>query len=769
MLKINNKLNSIFSHWPLFIIVYFIVFISFGIYSISLFGINYSLLFTICLGTIIFFGIFTGINLVNINNIIKNNKYQIILILLILITNFPLFTESYLFYDDYWAFSEKGNGIISGLKLARLFHGMLIEYFNFAFPANMNIVRIYTIFMIIIYAIVIYSWINKHSKKETLSFIITCFIVLSSQIIDCVAYAAALSYSTGLAAAVISVVLFEKAFVIWKEKKIKSVILCISSFLLIFTAFQCYQISLTIIFFMFAVYAYYTDDRKSLIKIFFIYILLFIISVSVSYLFINLFNTDSNINKRSSIITSYNEYINKIKWFFSYIIPNAVNRILAAVFGKILFLDKNYWYVLSYSNMPIKIMNIIKIFSYMFIIIGILTYYIKKKKLLEMLFMFLCIPGTYIVNILIIEYSYHTYYAYPLISLLLFYLIIGIHYILNIIIKNNVKINNIIFSLLIIICIIQTNLYIRKFWISENQKSYDYIKDTLNTSYIRNQLNWIHVYGTPNYGQADIYSIFAVKTILDEYGYNKDDFKITVSNNEYYIHNIHGSVLRELILSLASEEKEELMTCYDYNELYDNYTINSQGNILKENLQRIFNSNGYLPSNDDNNVLFIDLRWVSPIWGRNIYYEQNQYKIPKNLIFIDYIRISKDINILYDSSYDIHHIDIIEDNLLLNCGNIDPMINIPLINPIDKPEGNQYIELTYCSNISGLIQIFYDYGNGLSEKNSFRMEINQEENEENINIPVIGWNKNKKLFSIRIDPPNDAEIKIKNIKLLSTK
>jgi hypothetical protein len=727
---------------------------------------------------VIFSGLYTGFQISNYKNIFKENKYRFFLLILAIITFFPLFTESFLYFDEYHAFSQPaGSGLKSGLFFARLFHGMLCDIFSYAFPSKMYIIRIFTTSMGLLFSLVLFSWIKKHSKNEKFAFLISCITILSSPIVDCIAYTAVISYTSGLAAASISVVLFERALIYWKQFKKKSICLFLIVFILIFTAFHCYQLALPVIFLMFAIYAFYATERKKLIQFFFLYMLFFLISVIVTYFSVYLMNSNGSISSRGKIISSFSGIIEKIQWFVNYILPNAFRRLLAAFFGRFLFSEKNYWYVLSFRDLPRGFIPFVVNFGWFFVIAGIISFYFKHKKILETVFLILCLPGTYFVYLILGENAYHTYYAYSLILLLLFYMFIGLNWLLELILAKKEKIIKGIFISFIVLVMIQSNMYIRQFWIAENQKSYDYLKNTIITSYQRNPTEWIHVYGTPNTGQADIYSIFAVQTALKEMDLNPYDFKITVSVNEYYLQMIRAVDFNQILTQLTQDEQDRILSYYDYGEAYHYYTINTKGYNAFLDIQYIFQKAGLLPSNKETPVLIVDLRWISPVWNADLFID-NAYgsifyleseTMPLDMKAIFNLPVRDNIEILKSSVYDIYEITDdpeFNDYIVLKCGNIDPQLNLGF-DKIDKPKGKPYIGITYKNSKEGRLQVFYNYGSGLTEEKSYRANILNNEGEKTIFLPIVGWKNGLRLVGIRIDPPDGTEFYIREINIYS--
>jgi hypothetical protein len=131
--------------------------------------------------------------------------------------------------------------------------------------------------------------------------------------------------------------------------------------------------------------------------------------------------------------------------------------------------------------------------------------------------------------------------------------------------------------------------------------------------------------------------------------------------------------------------------------------------------------------------------------------------------------ILKDIEILRQSVYDINSVEILNDNVVLHCGTIDPQIYFPLPTALKKPSGETLIEITYTNSEAGYLMVHYDYGDGLIGKsnNTGLRPINVDLKEVTIRLPIVGWNDGEQLVVVRIDPPDGTVFVIKNVKLLS--
>ncbi|MCL2763704.1 MAG: DUF6056 family protein [Treponema sp.] len=138
-------------------------------------------------------------------------------------------------------------------------------------------------------------------------------------------------------------------------------------------------------------------------------------------------------------------------------------------------------------------------------------------------------------------------------------------------------------------------------------------------------------------------------------------------------------------------------------------------------------------------------------------------EMTKGLGIIANIKVPNDVNNIL--SYDIKRIEYRDDILILECGVIDPHINIPLEYTIKKPLGEPFLEILCTNSKAGIIQIFYDYGIGFNEKDSIRHNIDEINDMLTLRLPIAGWMENTNLFSIRIDPPDGTVFEINKIQI----
>jgi len=120
-------------------------------------------------------------------------------------------------------------------------------------------------------------------------------------------------------------------------------------------------------------------------------------------------------------------------------------------------------------------------------------------------------------------------------------------------------------------------------------------------------------------------------------------------------------------------------------------------------------------------------------------------------------------NISEIMTYDIISKEYNDENIIFECGTYDPQIYLTLSEPINKPFNNIFLEIKYFNNKEGLLQVFYDYGSGLSEENSVRVNIEESLEISNIRLPIICLRDGNKLVSIRIDPPDGTIFKFVSV------
>jgi len=129
------------------------------------------------------------------------------------------------------------------------------------------------------------------------------------------------------------------------------------------------------------------------------------------------------------------------------------------------------------------------------------------------------------------------------------------------------------------------------------------------------------------------------------------------------------------------------------------------------------------------------------------------------------IPLLKDAELVKQNTSDIHTVEIIDNNIVLLCGNEDPQLYLPLQDNIKINNGNMCIDITYINNMDGILQVFYFYNNG--HISVFQCNIASNNVEKNILMPITDWKTGKVLTKIRIDPPDGSKFTLMNVKIIS--
>jgi len=615
-----------------FITLFIIVFLSFCIYGIehALLSNGYILLkvmFAVLLSLMTWFGCkyLSSETLKNENKggWFDEKRNYLIIIIAVLITYFPFITDGYFFNDDYWFFTgDSKNDCGLSIALMRPFHSILGSLFWFVTPSLGFIIKWMSIVFTIFYGLILYKWIYKKCGNSNESLLLALALILFSPISDHIGYSSTLSFMPGMVAAGLSVVQFETAFEQYHKKDyIISVGYVILSILCLLFSFMLYQISTPIVFLFLVIFVYFNKTKNSLLFCF-SYLLYFALIASMYYMvnkiIINFYN--AGVWSRGSLI-SIEEVPDKILWYFNVILPASLDRLSAAFLGRIVIANKCYWHFIGYFNPLLR--NIIIGVLIFLISASMIGFFVRKKSIIDSLLLIIFIPMTYFCFLIIKENGYLTYYAIPLISILLFFIIILPKeiYAYTVRCRNYSNINNHTWLVPTIILILalafQNNLYIRQFWVGTNMENYNYLKNTISLHV--NEKKEIHVFGVLTPGQGNIYSLFAAKLALKELGYNPADFKITVSDNDNLISVLQTGIVEEMKKSISHDELQFLMSNYIYDSTYNRYLYNAgkldeyNSNLLKD----IFIKTKLLPGNY-NNTIVVDLRWITPMW-KNIW------------------------------------------------------------------------------------------------------------------------------------------------------
>jgi hypothetical protein len=249
---------------------------------------------------------------------------------------------------------------------------------------------------------------------------------------------------------------------------------------------------------------------------------------------------------------------------------------------------------------------------------GIVLLFLRKKNILDIVMLICFVPMSYYSLLVLKENGYLTYYAIPIISIILIYFIFIVSEILSMKFLNfsSEKISKYFYgivSILVIVLALQNNIYIRQFWVGTNKEGYNFLKNTLSVQ-LKDKKK-IHIYGVLTPGQGNIYSVFATKLALKELGYDTKNFQITASDNDHLISIIQSEVLDSIKTKISKEEFGCLFAHYKFDKTYSRY-IYSEENINasdSDSLKWIYIKSGLLPESYSD-VALVDLTWIKAYW-----------------------------------------------------------------------------------------------------------------------------------------------------------
>ena len=544
------------------------------------------------------------------------NRYYLILIAVCLVVYFPFLINGYFYYDDYWNFSgSKANYTLTLLQQMRPFHGLLADLFWFVSPSQGYIIKWFSVACALVYGLLLFKWLKQNSGAGYFSLLLAIILVAASALSDHIGYSATISFLPGMILASLSVIYYDMLYhSFWQANKQRTIFLIAIVIVALIFSFMFYQISTQIVFLFLAIRVYFNREKN--FKYVACYSFLFSFSAIIYYVLgkflIHYFGIVAS--SRGALI-GIGDIQHKTMFFLKQVLPASFDRISAIFGGRLVISDINYWHTLSYHTL------LLKYFSYAVIlscILSALVFFLRdRRKLIDAAILIAFVPASYYCFLIIKENGYLTYYAFSLISLLLFYIAIGISSIISTIhnryAKRGALLKTSILLVLAIIVCIQNNIYISQFWVRTNQESYNHIKHTIATQI--KFLNKIHVFGVLTPGQGNIYAMFATNWALRELERNPEDFTITVSENEYFIPIIQDATFKEMSKILSLEELEFLRGFYIRDDTYGRFLwSHGQSDETKmQKLRELFTKCGLLPD-DYSDIIVVDLRWVSTTW-----------------------------------------------------------------------------------------------------------------------------------------------------------
>lgn len=541
----------------------------------------------------------------------KKNEYlsgYVIIFVFQTIAMLPLYTQNFMYGDDLWGFAKSYNGELdNGLYYSRPFIGFLK---GFLFDTSFDSIRFFRLFnacILFLFGCICFRFIYEYSRRKVVSLIYSVLVISGCFAVDCIAYASVYPISMSLLASAISIMLYVKA----KENSGKnSIVLKIASVICLFNAFCMYQIGTTVVFALYMIYEKYklkSDKGRFLDALVYLvyYGLTAIIYLILTKFFQFICGVNAGQSSRGQFISTMEQVKEKIIWFFSEILLQTLNRIIGIFFGNILFDQNNMFYTVTYIERLVGLL-VISVITFIILFSVFETGRSIGSKIYWVIGLF-AIPLSVWTLLILPESVYLSYYALGIILLLLWYFLDGLLIIVDYLVSKiafiSYKTARIIPLAIIFIVSLQSNYYAENAWVNFCRDSYEFLANSiaagLNNS---SNIDTISVEGNigPYVGGRE-YVIFCVKDILNELGYNSEEFSILQNDSEYYISIFNDDEASKMEEIIGKDDMNRLLQFYIHDEMYGRWLYNGQAKEQGELnfLKKCFLATGQLAEKND--------------------------------------------------------------------------------------------------------------------------------------------------------------------------
>lgn len=531
----------------------------------------------------------------------------------------PMYTQNFMYGDDLWGYKTDFGGDVSpGMYFSRPFVNFLSGFLlNNSFD-SIRFVRILNGLFLFGFGCILIRFITMKIQKTHIAFFVAVMAVVSCSAVDCIAYASVTPINSSLMISAASFVIYQEAMASNGSRKIIGLV---ESCVCLFTAFCLYQIGTPIVFLFYVIAEKYSSDisERERFKRAFLYLIYYgltaVFYLLITKLFQILTGVASGQAARGKMISSFAVLCNKVYWFFTEVFPQALIKLIGNVCGNTLFIENNMFYKCTFLKTDVGIILNILLIILIICSIGITSYH--KKSIVYGLVGVMAIPLAFYPFLILPESVFLTYYAMPLILLLMWYVVDGIRNIVCIIsskwdgIKKVKRLKKVCFAVLILTIALQSNYYAENAWVNYCRDSYEYLANYISAELAaRDNIDTIIVKGvlSPYVGGRD-YVIFCVEDILIELGYPVENYHVVQVDNGYYLISFPGNELEGMREKLGNEKLERVLQYYTHDDLYGrwsyNYTIETQDEM--EFLRECFEMTGQLAKESASSIS-IDMR-----------------------------------------------------------------------------------------------------------------------------------------------------------------
>jgi hypothetical protein len=550
-------------------------------------------------------------------------KHELGLVIVIIIAVFPLLTESFLYFDDWWM-------IGTNLVIGKEFLVMLGRPVQILLAATMNFVNIRNAFLfkwaflpaVIFYAIILYRWLSVKTHDNVFSFAAAGILSGFAPVVDLLGYTSTSAFIYSVVFSALSVVCFEYAWKFFQNgEKQRGFIGIALSFALLFTALLTYQMGPQIIFIFLSIEIYFGEKIKALLKKYAAFLFLFAASYGFYMLFIKsmtrIYQVQLTTN-RSQIVNSLSQVVGKIN-FYKLVLEQSIMQVIAAFSGNSLVMERYHGYIISFSD---QLVGGGVFFVVVFIVfMAFVGYWIRIRSVLGVLTLLVFIPASDFVFLVLSESGYLTYYAFAHISLIMFYFIAGLVSMAQLLLgktkpapednPNKISPLSRVVAPLLVVCVLISNYYVRDFYVNYNSAVYNFVKYTIQAAVESGTVKRIHVAGLISPLYADVYSRFVAEAALKDLGENPAEYKITFSRSKYFLARIPEADYLAIKQAVSDSDAIKLDEAYVLDPTYRQYHIKTYPSKEDQvELQRIFLTAGAIPQISSPGTLIIDLTWT---------------------------------------------------------------------------------------------------------------------------------------------------------------
>lgn len=530
----------------------------------------------------------------------------------------PLYTQNFMYGDDFWAFAVDFNGELGqGLYFSRPFLDFVYGIVRDTSFLSIRYFRISNGIILFIFGCILFRYLVLRKVNSTIAFFFAVIAIAGCSAVDCIAYASIFPISWSLMLSAISFVIYLKA----RNARRFKIILLIESGVCLFSAFCFYQIGTPVVFLMYIIAEKTKENneerkRAKLLRAM-SYLLYYGITV-IAYLAITkilqlMTGVVGGQQARSEIILSINQFIEKMNWFMEDVCPQSFTRLTGVLFGNSLFIENNMFYHCTYLNNGLGIF-----FNSIFVIlmvISIINTAWKQRNFWYIVISIMAVPLSFWPFLILPESVFITYYALGIIYLFLWYVLDGIMVVVDTI-ENRLgggKLSNIsgdvLTGILIMIVLLKSNAYAENAWVNYNRDAYEYLANNIVSELMGSKNDVDTIIIKESIGPLlDDYVIACIRDVLVEMGYNADDYQIINSADSYALSEFTDGEVVTMKNVIGEKVADEVLAYYIHDDMYGRWFMakGAQSDSEKEFLKECFIKTG-LMAEENERAIFISL------------------------------------------------------------------------------------------------------------------------------------------------------------------